>query len=158
MELENKDLSKEQLLELEKNELNKLLDNGVEIEIGKAKHIIKEFYGGTMDAISGELIKLEFVTKSESETRQDHNKHINDTAKIWANIIAIAILNNKWKIRFLKNRLAKQILWQYKPSQLSQIVEVVVQMMNYKDFIYSSILIAGIRTTKPRIEEAKQQA
>lgn len=150
-------LTKEQETNLEKLELERLMDRGVSFQLGKRKYIIKEFYGGTLDALSEQFIKLEMVIPDGQET-QAYNRYIKHNAKTWAKIIAIAALNSKWKIKFLSGLLAQKILWQYKPSDLSNLVDIVHTMCNYKDFIRSSVLIAGIRTTKPTTEEVKEQA
>lgn len=153
-----KTIDQEQQNVLEKIELDRLLDRGVEFELGKRKYILKEFYGGTLDALSAEFIKLELKQTDTEIATQEFNHFVNSNTKTWARVIAIAVLNSKWKIKFLTGIMARRILWAYKPSDLKGLVDIIATMCNYKDFIHSSVLIAGIRTTKPKTEEVKEQA
>lgn len=148
----------EELLNLEKNEIDSVLDAGIEIQIGRRKYTLTQFYGGTNIHLCREFIKLEMQSADPENRMPIFNRFVMENSRTWANIIAIAVLNSKWKIRLFKKRLANKLLWQYKNSDLEEIVQVIAKMSNYTDFIISSRSIAGMRMTKPNLEEEKPQA
>lgn len=144
---------------LEQQEAASLVDKGVSFKIGKRAYVMKELCGGTLDLISEVSLHIQLDDDKLKENPIGESKEIGKKAtKKLALILAYAILNNKWKIRFFAPFLARKILWKFTPSQLLKAAVVLTEMCNYADFINSIRLIAGVRTTKPNLIEEEPKA
>lgn len=149
---------KEQL-SLEANEARRLIDQGMVFEVGKKKYQIKEFYAGTLDILSSIFIEMQIDQSALEEGFMAEAQRITKrNAKLCAKALAVAVLNNKWKILFLTPFLAKRFLWSITPSRLMKAAIIIAQMSNFGDFIGSIRLIAGVRTTKPNPIEQDNEA
>ena len=143
-------MTEQQKLELEQKEAANLINKGVTFKIGKKDYLMKELKGGTLDLISEIAVNIQIDEEALKENPIGESKQISKKASMaCAKILAYAVLNDKWKIRFFSRRLASKILWQYKPSQLLKAAILIAEMSNYADFINSIRLIAGVRTAKP---------
>lgn len=145
----------EDKLKLEEQEISNILDRGVEFKVGKGRFIIKSFYLGTLDILADLFIKLEIdLTEWDQDAVTALNHMTKKSARVLAKIAAVAVLNSRWKIKFLSPFLASYFYWKLKPAMLINLVEIIVQMSNRTDFITSIRSIAGAtRTTKPNLVE-----
>lgn len=166
-------MEKKELLEKEQEQINSLLDKGVDFTIptkgflerlryGKERTFsIHELCYGALDLISAELIHIQLDEDSlEKNPIAESNKIIQEAAKIECKIIAIAILNKNcaiqvgghYTINYKRiNRLAKYLLWRMQPSMRYKLSLIIRQLMNAGDFINSIRLTSGTikRTTEP---------
>lgn len=149
---------KEQL-KLEANEAKKLIEEGVEFEVGRRKYKIKEFYGGTLDILSGIFIQMQFDEDVLQANPIGESKNITKKSiRLCAKALAVAVLNNKWKIRLFAPFLANKFLWNITPSRMFKGAVIIAQMSNFGDFINFIRLTAGVRTTKPNLIEENQDS
>lgn len=145
-------------LEAEKSELKSLTERGVKFKLGKKEYILKEFYAGTLDRLSAIFIEMQIDEDLLKENPIGESVRItNKSAKLCAKALAIAILNNRWKLMFLVPFMTRKILWSLTPSKLAHVSVLIMQMSNYGDFMNSIRLIAGIRTTKPNPIEGNKE-
>lgn len=156
-------------LQAEKNELDLLIDRGVEFTtprmitglFSKKKervHLIQQPYLGTLDRLSAEFIQMDFSETRLKEDPMNESKRLTlANARRCARIVAIAVLNNEFKIRFLTSFLTWYLLWRVTPSKLLQLTLLINSMSNVGDFTASIRLLSVARTTAPdRIEKAAE--
>ncbi|MDQ6482220.1 hypothetical protein [Dyadobacter sp. LHD-138] len=150
--------------EAEKIELDTLLDRGIEFTIetksifGKKKtkkFLIQQPYLGTLDHLSEQFIEMNFSEEAIKEDwMQEGKRMIAADAKRCARIAAIAVLNSKWKIKFLTGIYANYFLWRMTPKKLMQLTTIIFQISNIADFINSIRYLAiQTRTTSPALME-----
>lgn len=143
-------MENQEQLKLETNEAKSLIESGVEFEVGKRKYKIKEFYAGTLDILSGIFIEMQFDENTLQENPIGESKLITKKSiRLCAKALAVAVLNNKWKIRLFTPFLANKFLWSITPSRMFKGAVIIAQMSNFGDFINFIRLTAGVRTTKP---------
>lgn len=143
-------------------ELDLLLDRGVEFTVAKKgflkkkkerKFLIKQPYLGTLDILSSLFLRMELnENELNSDPLGETKRLINRSAKDCAMVVAVAILNDKWKIKFFKKRLANYLLWRVTPQKLWQLTLIINNMSNLWDFTNSIRLMSGARTTAPIVE------
>lgn len=158
---ENKILTEEEKVKIENMEAGALLDRGVEFKVKKRKFIIKKPYLGTLDIISKLNLDMAFeedVLQSDNITHEA-NKIANKSAMSYALLIAVVVLNSKWKIKLFAKLLANWFYWNIKPYELKGLAQIILEDNSLVDFILSIRLIAGMkRTTKPNLIEQSKQA
>lgn len=148
----------------EEKAVNVLLNEGIDITIkkrsllrflGKKERAFKitPSYLGTVYAISKIAIEMNFeetlIQKDPFfESKVLAEKHV----KALSLVIAIAILNSKWKIWMFKKLLSIYLLWRLTPSELSKLVIYVSELNNYADFMNSIRSVRGWRITQPKSE------
>lgn len=157
---------------LEKNELDLLIEKGVRFKVkktsllqyfGKKEREFEIFqpYLGTLDYLSAQYLKLDYsAQKLANENWLNESKRLQAAhSKTCANIVAIAVLNSKWKIKLFYKFLANYFFWHLKPDKLSKIAEIILQMSNISDFTNSIRLMSIMETTTaPKlIDTAKTQ-
>lgn len=140
---------------IKKKATDTLLDKGVYITV-RPKGILSVFKKtlrftiypstlGTLYTICGIYLKSEIdVTKLESNPVGYANEKAVNAAKDYAKIIAVAVLNSKWKIRLFANILSKRFLWWITPKDLLSIMVLVIEANNILDFMNSIRLTSGI--------------
>lgn len=144
----------------EGNELKVLLDKGITFKAGKKEYLIKQPYLGTLDYLSDEYLKLDIdihtINQSEDffQRFNEQKRIIKPNVKIAAKVVAIAVLNSRWKIKLLSGIYSRIFLWNLTPELLLKLVEIIIQSSNLKDFT-SSIIYLSIspRTTAPQVIE-----
>ena len=165
--------SEKTLLEIERAELNLLVNRGFhfEINIGKRKKTFKiyELTLGVLDRISD--ISLDMVINDNelkgenSEVIMNAKQLVKDNAKRQAAIIAIAVLGESYytNIPVLKQilaffyhirmrKLTDLFLHTVTPSKLAKLAIAITNISNLGDFLISMRLLSGARTTQPRKE------
>lgn len=152
---ENKDFD---AIKAERNEINSLLEKGVKFKVGKRAWKLHEPYLGTLDHISALAIKINIDQKTLTDDPLSESKRlVGKSAKIAAKIVAIAVLNNRFKIKFLTGILATYFLWHITPRKLLELALLINTMGNYGDFISSIRLMNSARTTAPNLVEMKTE-
>lgn len=141
----------------EREAANVLLEKGVEVSIERKtskkprKFIIRQPYLGTLYNLSSLYLEAGF---DETQFREDPvwNSRLlaNKNAFLMCKIVAVAILNNKLKIKLFTGLLARYLFWRLKPDTLLNIVLVIATLNNTVDFMNSIRLIGAVRATAPK--------
>ncbi len=158
----------------EVNELNVLIDKGVEfsitykvskrkffkstVETVNEKFTIKEPTLAVLDLISSESIKFDINEENLKEnTIQEGKRHVKKYAKDMSRIVAISVMGEDCFI--MKNRrfevdsksidkLQHLFFHTIKPSDLYKLCTIILSVGNIGDFLNSMRLTSGARTTK----------
>lgn len=158
-------------IKAEKLEADILIDRGMEFTTEKKSllkyfskkkqrtWLIKEPYAGTLDYITSVAVQINFdeveINKDPlTESKRLVHQHIHKCAEI----IAIAVLNSKWRIKLFKRIMTHYFLWRVTPSKLKDLASIISLMMNLKDFMISIRLTSAVRTTKPNLIEQDKKA
>jgi len=139
----------------EKSELDSLIGAGMSFEIGKRKFIIREPYLGTLDLLSRLFVDMSFDDEKMKDNPLQESKMLAArVAKDCAKVVAVAVLNGRWRIRLFSRILTGYFYWKAKPSVMLKLALIVNTMCNFGDFTTSIRLMSGVRTTAPnRIED-----
>jgi len=135
-----------------------LLNKGMVFEAGGKKYLIKQPFLGTLDYLSAEYLKLDInipVLDSQEfkDIYEEQKRSIHPNVKTAARIVAIAVLNSKWKIKFLTSWYARLFLWSITPADLFKLANIVMRASNLRDFTSSIALMSINRTTAPQAIE-----
>lgn len=115
-------------------------------------------YLHTMDVMSD--LKLALAINLE-QMRQNpiniYNKSVKANSKILANIVAVALLNRKWKIRWFGGWLTNYLHTRLDSEKLHGVCALILELEDAGNFINSTVLMSGAetRTTTPNTVEAK---
>lgn len=118
--------------------------------------VIQQPYLGTLDRLSVEFLKMGFdQTALEADPMNEARRLTAENANRCARIVAIAVLNSRWKIKWLTGLLAYYLRWRITPQKMLNLTMLINQISNVADFINSiRFLSATPRTTAPnRIEK-----
>ena len=131
-----------------------LLDKGLVFKAGKKNFYIKQPYLGTLDYLSAEYIKFDVNREKLSNEDsmvifEEQKRMISPNAKICSRIVAIAVLNNPWKINFLTWIYAFIFRWTLTPKDLMKLTSIILRASNLQDFTSSIALLSVNRTTAP---------
>ena len=121
--------------------------------------VLPELYTGTVDYLSHAFAKIEFNERKLQDNPLAESKLLaGRSAKLTSRIVAMAVLNDEWGIRFLTPFLARYFLWRIKPSKLWRLAMMVNVMMNLEDFTNSIRLFAIVlkSATPERMEENQE--
>jgi len=158
-------------VQAERQEINNLIERGVEFTVecqsffskilGKKqrKFVIQQPYLGTLDYLAAEFIEMRFDEEALKEDWFSEGKRmVSQDAKRCARVAAIAVLNGRWKLKFLIPFYATYFLWHMTPSKLSKLTSIIFQTANIVDFI-GSIRYLSIkeRMTAPNLIEINQE-
>lgn len=148
-----------QKIEQEQAEIDALLDKGVTFTVRGKTFQIHQFYLGTMDRLSDLYLKMVIDDEALKDSGTlEVNRIVKNSAKIWAKAVATAVLNRKSSNPVRMWLLTRFFLWNMTPGDLKKITELIMTMSNMVNFIISTRLIAGTRTTKPNPVEQNKQA
>lgn len=149
--------------EIENKALDNLLQRGVEIPIPKRsifryigkkerKFILRQSYLGTLFEISKLALKVEYdETQLQADGFRESKILTVEYSKTMALIIAIALLNSKWKIKCFAKLFSYYLFWRLTPSKLAQVAIMVMQMNNYSDFINTIRLTSVLKVATPNL-------
>jgi hypothetical protein len=142
-------MSKEMNTEL--SAIQTLLGEGMVFKAGRLKLHLKQSYLGTLLHLSKiySLISLDEAKLKDSAFAGSYML-VPENAKRVALLIAIAVLNSKWKIKFFSKPLANYLLWVITPEKLFQIMGLVLVVNNTASFTNSIRLIHTLRLMKPK--------
>ncbi|MBN8820759.1 MULTISPECIES: hypothetical protein [unclassified Spirosoma] len=152
----------------EQAELNTLIERGVQFTVQKRSLLkwlgkpertfeLKQPFLFTLDQLSAEFVLMDFSEDRLKQNPLGESKvlaHIN--AKRCARIVAIAVLNRRWKIRFLGPLLAYYLADRLTPTKLFQLVILINQISNLGDFTNSIRFLHASRTTAPALIETPE--
>lgn len=146
-------------------ELDLLLDRGVEFEVSKRglftrfskkkkrKFSIKQPYLGTLDVLSSLYLGMDMSeVEIDKDPHGESKRLVNRSAKKCAMVVAVAVLNSKWGIKFFAKPFAKYLMWRVTPKMMWQLALTINNMSNLGDFTNSIRLMSGARTTAPIVE------
>lgn len=152
----------------EVNEANVLIEKGMKFTVKKQSilkylskskertFVIEQPFLGTLDIISALFLSINFDERQLEDNFLSSSKQIvAKSVKTCSMVVAVSVLNSKWKIKLFSKLLAQYFLWRMRPSDLMKMSIVIHKINNYGDFINSIRLMSTIRTTAPqnRIEE-----
>lgn len=159
-------------INLEKQEINKLLDNGIEFEVDGKKYLIKQPTLGVLHLLSSVFVEM---TIDEEKLKNDpiaaSRRMVLESAELCAKAVAIAVLGircvrsyghpNFFVVKQTRYKLIKRwtnfFLLHLTPESLANFMLIINQMGNYGDFINSIRWMSGARVTAPsRVEEDVQ--
>ena len=117
---------------------------------------IKQLFLGTMDLVSEAFAKMEIdeVALAEdpiAEGRRLEHLHAREMARI----VALAVLNDKWKIRLFARFYTSYFLWRINPSKLYQLAMIINTLSNTPDFVNSIRLLSIVRTAPPKADRVE---
>ena len=128
-----------------------LLNEGMVFKAGRLKLHLRQSYLGTLLHLS-KIYSLIAIDESKLKDSAYAGSYmlVPENAKRVALVIAIAVLNNSWKIKFLSKALANYLLWTLKPDKLYQIMGMVLIVNNTASFTNSIRLIHTLRLMRPK--------
>ena len=117
---------------------------------------IKQLYLGTMDLVSEAFSRLEIDEVSLAEDPIAEGRRLEHLhARGMARIVALAVLNGKWKIRLFAGIYTRYFLWHVNPSKLYQLAMIVNTLSNTPDFVNSIRLLSIVRTAPPKADRVE---
>jgi hypothetical protein len=158
-------------VQAERNEINTLTQRGVSFSVEcksliskifrrkERKFLIQQPYLGTLDYLAAEYIQMRYDEEAIKEDWIAEGKRMmKSDAKRCARVVAIAVLNDRWKLKYLIPFFATYFLWRITPEKLSQLTSIILQTSNIVDFI-GSIRYLSIkeRMTAPNLVEGTSQ-
>lgn len=133
---------------LQEQAANAILKEPIKFRIeGVGNFSIKPLKLGTLVSISKQSLKIDKPNEKASILNVLAQA---ESAIPASKIIAMAILNSRWKIKLFSGFLAKRILWKLTPAELSALTNAVITQSN-ATFFFSCISLYGAM----RIMEAK---
>lgn len=139
-----------------------LINNGIEFGVegrtlfGKKKvrkFRIRQLYLGTMDLVSSVFAKMEIDEEALEKDPLIEGRRLEHLyAKEMARIVALAYLNDKWKIRLFSRFYTNYFLWKVTPTKLYQLSMIVNTLSNTPDFVNSIRLVSIVRTAAPKAD------
>lgn len=150
----------------EQRELDVLLGRGVHFDVPARSLIarlqkkktrrfeIHQPYLGTLDLLSQEFLRMGFDEQQLADDAFGESKRlVLRNARRAARVVAIAVLNSRWKCLFLTGLLAQYFVWRVTPAKLAQLAMLISQVSNLGDFTNSIRLLSVNRTTNPALME-----
>ena len=146
-------------------ELDLLLDRGTVFKVTKTSWLsklskkkereffIKQPYLGTLDILSGLYVSMK-VDEGEldKDPMGESKRLVRRSAKTCAMVVAVAVLNSKWKIKLFAKIYANYFMWHVTPQYMWKLAITINNMSNLSDFTNSIRLMSGARTTAPTAE------
>lgn len=134
-----------------------LLDEGIYFEVertglfrifGKKRFIIKPSKLGTLFMISKITVMSE-LNANDFEQNPIGRAHetIVKASKGYAKVLAIAVLNSRWKIMLFSSILGNYFFWKVSTGKLLQLMQAVVNANNILAFMSTIRLMSGIAAT-----------
>lgn len=145
---------KKVLKELEQQEIDLLLEKGLEFKTGGKTYLIRPLTGGTLLALADQFIKLD-INEAEIESGEfdrvwaEQKRAARKNWKICAKIVAIAVLQSRWKIKLLGWWYARKFLWTLTSNDLLRLTGIIMKMGRLQDFCVSIVLLRENRITAP---------
>lgn len=119
------------------------------IGIRKIKLRIKDLKLGTLYKLSTKLLALKLdITEGENKTKAIFLSMNEGMIDIQAECIAIAILNNPFRIRIWKRLLKRFLVWNLDAKSMNQLLSLLLEKMNIMDFMSSIVSIGGLQIVR----------
>lgn len=157
-------------LQIEQSAIDALLQRGLTFEVER-KSILKsifrkktrvfkmqQLYLGTLIILADKYLKLNIDEDQDDNATNPARLAPRQNAQLLAEILAIAVLNSKWKIKLFSGILSKYFLWRVTPQQLLSLTLVIHNLSNTQDFLYSIRLSKGSRITKPKADLIEERS
>jgi hypothetical protein len=138
-------------INVERQTVDTLLDNGMVFKAGFLRFRVRQPYLGTLLHMSKIFMEIALdEEKLKDSAYAGSFMLVPENAKRVSRLVAIIILNSKWKIKLFTPFLAHYLLWKVTPSKLFSIMGMVMVMSNTASFTNSIRLIHTLRVTKPK--------
>ncbi len=119
---------------------------------------IKQLYLGTMDLVSEAFSRLEIDEVALAEDPLAEGRRLEHLhAREMARIVALAVLNGKWKIRLFGRLATSYFLWRVNPTKLYQLAMIINTLSNTPDFVNSIRLLSIVRTAPPKADRIEPE-
>lgn len=152
----------------EKQVIDALLDQGMYFDIDRKftrvftkkprRWVIKQPFLGTLDYLTREYLVMDFDENKLQENPLRESKIIASKYTMnMARIVAIALLNGKWKIKLFTGILSRYLFWRLTPSKIVNLAIIINTLNNTTDFTNSIRLMSGMRTTAPKADLIEQK-
>lgn len=154
---------------IERAELDILLSAGMSFSvpkrsllryIGKPERsfLIAPLFHGTLNYLSREFVDMNFSEEAIQENAFAEAKRLMaHNARRAARVVAIAVLNSGWKIRWLSGLYSWYFLWHTTPKMLLQLTLKIQEASNLGDFTnsirYLSVVARTATPTTPNLME-----
>lgn len=157
-------------IEKERRAINALLDKGTIFQIPRKKLLgliklpphqyrIRQPYLGTLDHLADEFLSMNFdEEKLKADPFNEGRRLEYKNSRAMARVVAIAVLNGKWKIRLFTKILASYFRWKITPSRLWQLTMVINTISNIGDFTNSIRSLSLARTTAPKADPIEKKS
>lgn len=112
-------------------------------------------YAYTMDCLSESRLQLIINLEKLKENPVSYtNKIIKENNYLLTKIIAIALLNSRWKINLFCKPLTWYLRSRIKSEDLKDLADIINELGDAENFLLSTVTMAGAdRTTKPKAEQ-----
>ncbi|MBS4056503.1 MAG: hypothetical protein KGZ82_04210 [Bacteroidales bacterium] len=140
-------------LTVEKRAIETLLSHGMTFRVGRIKFLVKQPYLGTLLHLSKIYAEIAIdEEKLKDSAYAGSFVLVQENAVRVSRMIAIAVLNGKWKIRLFTGILSNYFLWRINPEKLFGVMGIVIALSNTASFTNSIRLIQALRLMKPKEE------
>lgn len=137
--------------ETEVKAVDTLLNTGLKFKAGWFTFLIKQSYLGTLLHISNIYLQMAIdEEKLKNLAYQGSFTLVPENAERVARIVAVSVLNSKWKIKLFARPLTKYLLWKLTPGKLFKVMGMVLILNNTASFTNSIRLIHTFRMMKPK--------
>ena len=135
--MENKNTS------VELDQYRIMYDEPIEIKVGKKKIKLKPMLQGSLDLIS------KYYTQQQEATQEDGTAglivKLNPNVKLQCKALSVAILNSKWKIRFLHRFYWNKLYWSLTAGEVldltTDLFGLVIGSLMYKFILQKGLLM-----------------
>lgn len=156
---------------IERAELDILLSAGMSFSVPKRsllryigkpdrQFLIAPLFLGTLDYLSREFVEMNFSEEAIQENAFGEAKRLMaHNARRSARVVALAVLNSDWKIRWLAGLYAWYFRWHITPQVLLRLTLKIQEASNLGDFTnsirYLSVVARTATPTTPNLMERK---
>lgn len=151
----------------EKQAIDTILQKGVKFRVRtkvfgrefKVPFKIRPLHLGTILMLSRQRQKLKEVYNQDEALWEMFEGA--DNVKVFARCIAIAVLNDEWRICLFTGILSRFFLWNLSVKEVNEVIAVVTTQMNARDFFFTTALVKGFEIVTRKDEQsisAKKQS
>lgn len=116
---------------------------------------IRPLYLGTILLLSKEQEKIRQAEEGQDIIWQMFEK--SENIKVFARCAAIAVLNNRTKIRLFSWILSRLILNNATIKDIHTLMTIVISQMNARDFFFTTALIGGLKVVERNPQQNMSQ-
>lgn len=156
-------------LNIEQQAVEQILESGVKVRLpaplflrffGKKNinPVLKAPYRGGLFYISKRCLKagFDFTAIDAGNFEAIHNLVVEHTQTM-SEIVAIAFLHSRWKIKLFTGIVAKWFTWHTTNRKLAEIALTLILLSSVQDFTSSIRLIKSLKITAPKNLSPKEQ-
>lgn len=134
-------------LQVEKDETDILLNEGIKYKAGLFRFHVKPLMYGTMLQANRFAMQLKVNLNLEDNTAILRELSMN--AKPMIDFLAVCTLRSYWKIFLFRRVLSKYLFWKMNPRNVPVLILMIFQMYDLVNFMNSIRLISHMTVTSP---------